>query len=126
MRGITRLEAHSSSSGLVAALLVAALTRCGEPNRGQEHVRRLGNDGRAVRLGFEHRGDSLRSAELIAAFQRVNKNIRVSTRRSRATTTRRCSPSSRSRRPPDVFYVDSIDFPDYAKPGLLAPLDPYI
>jgi multiple sugar transport system substrate-binding protein len=31
-----------------------------------------------------------------------------------------------ARRPPDVFYVDSNDFPDWAKQGLLAPLDPYI
>jgi multiple sugar transport system substrate-binding protein len=31
-----------------------------------------------------------------------------------------------ARRPPDVFYVDSNDFPDWAKQGLLEPLGPYI
>src|SRR6266540_3265311 len=31
-----------------------------------------------------------------------------------------------ARKPPDVFYVDSNDFPDWAKQGLLEPLGPYI
>jgi multiple sugar transport system substrate-binding protein len=31
-----------------------------------------------------------------------------------------------ARRPPDVFYVDSNDFPDWAKQGLLQPLGGYI
>ena len=31
-----------------------------------------------------------------------------------------------ARRPPDVFYVDSNDFPDWAKQGLLEDLGPYI
>jgi multiple sugar transport system substrate-binding protein len=31
-----------------------------------------------------------------------------------------------ARKPPDVFYVDSNDFPDWAKQGLLQPLDSYI
>jgi len=31
-----------------------------------------------------------------------------------------------ARKPPDVFYVDSNDFPDWQKQGLLEPLDSYI
>jgi multiple sugar transport system substrate-binding protein len=31
-----------------------------------------------------------------------------------------------AKRPPDVFYVDSNDLPDWAKQGLLEPLDSYI
>jgi multiple sugar transport system substrate-binding protein len=31
-----------------------------------------------------------------------------------------------ARRAPDVFYVDSNDFPDWAKQGLLEPIGPYI
>jgi multiple sugar transport system substrate-binding protein len=31
-----------------------------------------------------------------------------------------------ARKPPDVFYVDSNDFPDWVKQGLLQPLDSYI
>jgi multiple sugar transport system substrate-binding protein len=31
-----------------------------------------------------------------------------------------------ARKPPDVFYVDSNDFPDWAKQGLLEPLDSFI
>ena len=60
----------------------------------------------------------------ITAFQRVNKNIRVQYAPISGDYDAAMLARFASRRPPDVFYVDSLDVPDY-QPAL-EPLNKYI
>ena len=69
------------------------------------------DDRHPCRLGLEPRGNR-RAERTIASSSDSTAASKSITRRSRATTTPRCSPV-RGKQPPDVFYVESLDFFDY-------------
>ena len=95
---------------------VARARRCwrgrGRSPRGQEHGGTGNNHGDAVGWASSPE-ETARCGEPIAAFQRVNRNINVQYAPISGDYDAAMLARFASRRPPDVFYVDSLDVPDY-------------
>ena len=113
---------------LAASLLVAAVTAATSPGKtAPDSTAAQGVTGSITLAGWTSGGstEGVLLKQVLAGFKKKYPRINV-TYTALDPYQQNMLAQFAARRPPDVFYVDSNDFPDWAKQGLLEPLDSYI
>jgi multiple sugar transport system substrate-binding protein len=114
---------------LAASLLVAALTAAASQGRTDAQAAPAAQEvtGSITLAGWTSGGstEGVLLKQVLAGFAKKYPKIKV-TYTALDPYQQNMLAQFAARRPPDVFYVDSNDFPDWAKQGLLEPLGPYI
>src|SRR6187551_3106191 len=114
---------------VVASLLVAAVTAAVSQGRTNAQAAPAAQEvSGSIRLAGWTSGGSTEGVllkQVLAGFAKKYPKIKV-TYTALDPYQQNMLAQFAARKPPDVFYVDSNDFPDWAKQGLLEPLGPYI